>query len=40
VFATTLAVATVLGRSGASPLYGALAGAYPGLFLGVSHDLA
>jgi hypothetical protein len=39
-FAATLALATVVGRSGASPWYGALAGAYPGLFLGVSHDLA
>jgi hypothetical protein len=40
VFAATFAVATVLTRSGVSPWYGAVVGAYPGLFLGVSHDLA
>jgi hypothetical protein len=40
VFAATFAVAAVLTRSGVSPWYGAVVGAYPGLFLGVSHDLA
>ncbi|MFL5964759.1 MAG: hypothetical protein ACJ757_17935 [Gaiellaceae bacterium] len=40
VFAATFAVATVLTRWGVSPWYGAFVGAYPGLFLGVSYDLA
>jgi hypothetical protein len=40
VVTATFALATLLGREGASPWYGALAGAYPGLFLGVSHDLS
>ena len=40
VFALTFGLAAVLGRSGSSPWYGAIAGAYPGLFLGVSYDLA
>ena len=33
-------LAAVVGRLGASPWYGALVGAYPGVFLAVSHDLA
>ena len=40
VTAAAFALATLLAREGASPWYGALAGAYPGLFLGVSHDLS
>jgi hypothetical protein len=40
VLAATFALATVVGRLGASPWYGAIVGAYPGIFLAVSHDLA
>jgi hypothetical protein len=40
VFAATFALATVLAGFGVSPWYGALVGAYPGLFLGVSYDTA
>jgi hypothetical protein len=40
VFAATFALASVLTRWGVSPWYGAIVGVYPGLFLGVSYDLA
>ena len=40
VGAGTFAVATLLRRLGLSPWYGALYGLYPGLFVGVSHDLS
>lgn len=40
VVAATFALATIAGHQAISPWYGALAGAYPGLFLAVSHDLA
>ena len=40
VFAATFALATVVARLDASPWYGAIVGAYPGIFLAVSHDLA
>jgi hypothetical protein len=36
----SFALAAVVRRLGASPWYGALVGAYPGVFLAVSHDLA
>ncbi len=36
----TFALASVAGQHDISPWYGALIGAYPGLFLAVSHDLA
>jgi hypothetical protein len=36
----TYAVARLFAHDGLSPLYGMLYGAYPGLFLAVSHDLA
>jgi len=38
--AGTYALARLLARLGSPPWYGALVGAYPGLFLGVSHDLS
>jgi hypothetical protein len=40
VAAATFALATIARSRGVSPWYGALAGAYPGLFLAVSNDLA
>lgn len=40
VFGATFALASLVGRSGGSPWYGGIAGAYPGVFLGVSYDLA
>jgi hypothetical protein len=40
VGAGTFAVATLLRGLGLSPWYGALYGLYPGLFVGVSHDLS
>jgi len=36
----TFALASIVQRLGGSPWYGGLVGAYPGLFLGVSHDLS
>jgi hypothetical protein len=40
VTVATLALAAIGRRFGISPWYGGLLGAYPGLFLAVSHDLA
>jgi len=40
VGAATFALAAVLARMGAPPWYGAIVGAYPGIFNAVSHDLA
>ena len=40
VFAAIFALASVLTRSNVSPWYGAIFGAYPGIFLAVSDDLA
>lgn len=40
VAAATFALATIFEQRGISPWYGALTGAYPGLFLAVSNDLS
>lgn len=40
VCAATFSLAALLARSGGSPWYGGIVGAYPGLFVAASHDLA